>query len=127
MGGPVLTYRVSWVSGGFILGIAALADIIQFFLALTVALSFLGDIVTLVAGGIIWLFFLFRGVSPMRGKRSLGRFMGFFVTAVIELIPMLDALPALSLNTWYNIVSSRAEDRESFKRQQEQYVREMAA
>jgi hypothetical protein len=60
------------------------------------------------------------GVSFMRGKKSMGRMVGFLVTSVIEFIPILDALPTLSIDTWYNIVSSRAEDRQLFKEQQEQ-------
>lgn len=124
---PVLAYRISWVSGGIILGIAVLADLVQFFLALTVVFSFVSDIVAVVAGAIIWLFLLASGVSFMRGKKSFGRLGGFLVTAVIELIPILDALPTLSLDTWYNIVSSRSEDRLAFKEQQEQYAQEMAS
>lgn len=124
---PRLTYRVPWATGGIILGIAILADLLQVLLALTVALSFLGDIVTFVAGGIIWLFLMFSGVSFLRGKKSTSRLIGFLVTAVIELIPIVDALPTLTLDTWYNIVSSRSEDRLLFKQQQEQYAKQMAA
>lgn len=124
---PVLRYRVPWSTGGIILGIAVLADLAQVLLALTVALSFLGDIVTVIAEGIIWIFLMFSGVSFMRGKKSTGRLVWFLVTTVIELIPILDALPTLSLDTWYNIVSSRSEDRLLFKQQQEQYARSVAA
>lgn len=124
---PVLRYRISWVSGGIILGIAAVADLLQIILALTVFLAILGDVVTFIAGAIIWLFLMFNGVSFLRGKKSTGRFIWFFVTAVIELIPVLDALPTLSFDTWYNIISSRSEDRLAFKQQQEQYAKEMAA
>lgn len=124
---PRLTYRVPWATGGIILGIAILADLLQVLLALTVALSFLGDVVTFVAGGIIWLFLMFSRVSFLRGKKSTGRLIWFLVTAVIELIPILDALPTLSLDTWYNIISSRSEDRLLFKQQQEQYAKHSAA
>lgn len=124
---PVLRYRVPWTTGGIILGIAVLADLVEFLFALIVALSFFSDIVTVIAEGIIWLFLAFSRVSFLRGKKSTGRLIWFLVTTVIKLIPVLNGLPALSPDTWYNIVSSRSEDRLLFKQQQEQYAKHRAA
>ena len=113
-------YRIGWVSALLVVGVAIVADLLQVVLALTVVLSPAGDFVAVIGEGMIFIYFIFRGVKFIRGKGAGGRMAGLVVTSVIELIPIVDALPTITLFTLYTIHSSRKEDREAFKLKQEQ-------
>jgi len=120
-------YRIGWLAGGLMLGLAVVADLLQILFTLVVVLAPASDIVTIIAeGGIVFYFFI-RGVHFLKGKGSTGRIVGLIVTSVIEMIPFLDALPTLTFDTWYNIHSSRKADREEYKEKQEQLAAETAA
>ena len=113
-------YRIGWISASLMLSIAIIADLLQILFTITVILAIAGDIVTVVAEGFIISYFLLRGVHFLKGKLSLGRILFFLVTLIIELVPILDALPLLTADTIYNIYSSRKEDRLAFTEKQAQ-------
>lgn len=120
-------YRIGWMSAGFILGVAVVADLLQVLFTLLVVFAPASIIVTVVAEGIIFFYFWVCGVHFMRGKRSLGRILGFLLTTMIEMVPFLDGLPTLTADTFYNIHSARKEDRELHKEKQEQAAAMAAA
>lgn len=115
MGEPQLTYKVSWVGGSLVAAFALIGDLLQVLLSLTVVLSLGGDIIAAIVEGIAVFYFAICGVPFMKGKRSFGRLGAWLITTVIELVPLLDALPTLTLGVIFTIYSSRKEDREAFE------------
>lgn len=122
---PKLEYRIGWVSGSLVLSIAVIADLLQALLSLTLVLSLGDTIVTVAAEGMITVYFNIKRVGFFRGKKALGRVLGLVFTSIIELVPLLDALPTLTADTIYNIYSARSEDRMLFKEAQDRWVAQM--
>lgn len=122
---PKLEYRIGWVSGGLVISVAVIGDLLQVLLSLTLVLSPGDDIVTVAAEGFITLYLNFKRVSFFRGKRALGRVLGLIFTWIIELVPIVDALPTLTADAIYNIHSARSEDRTMFKEAHERWVAQM--
>lgn len=102
------------------ISVAVLGDLLQILLTLTVFLAVADDIVTIISEGFIAVWFFFRGVRYFGGKRSLQKAVTMFVMTVVELVPVLNAIPTLTIGTIAIIRASRAEDREEFKERQEQ-------
>jgi hypothetical protein len=112
---PQLTYRISWLTGSLIVSIAVVADLAQVLFSLTAFLAPASDIATVLAEGFIFVFFFFRGVRFLSGKKALSRTLSFFGETVIEMVPFVDALPLLTLATIYQIHTARAEDTLDFQ------------
>lgn len=103
-------YRVSMVSAGFMVAFAFFADIFQVLLTLTGVLIVVSGIVAFIVGGGISLWLRICGVSFMDGKKGVQKFLTILSTSVVELIPLLDALPTLTIGTIILIRTARAED-----------------
>ncbi|MDB4991943.1 MAG: hypothetical protein JWL75_188 [Parcubacteria group bacterium] len=106
-----VTYRIPTTLAWFMGGICVIADGLQLILDLTGALAPGTFLVTIFDEGIISAIFLWRGVTYTSGKKALPKLLTLFGMNVIELIPILNALPTLTIGVVLIIRSSRAEDR----------------
>ncbi len=105
-----MTYRVSGVVAGLMVAVAILSDGLQFLLTLTI----IGSVVAMVLSALVWvsfaLWFALLGVSyfdrgaAMRGLILIG-------SVIVELVPLINALPATTLGVVALILHARAEDR----------------
>jgi len=112
-----VTYRIGTVQACFMVGIAIIGDLLQFLLSLTGILAIGADVVTFLTESILGIWFMISGVGFMSGKKATSKFLNVIGTTVIELIPIVDALPTLTIGTILLIRASRAEDRETVNRQ----------
>ena len=80
------TERISYTTGGFLIGVAVLVDILDFILAL----GFFGFIIDAPATLFFGIAFSHVGVSMMDGDRVLK----FLSTSLIEAVPIFDDFPA---------------------------------
>ncbi len=86
------------------IAIAVLIDGVQALLALTVFASILGSFITFVAGFGFWLWFTILGVKYDSKKALTG--LG---SVVAELVPLLNALPAMTAGVVITIILDRLE------------------
>lgn len=105
-----MTYRISTVVAGLMIGVALLIDGLQFLLTLTV----IGSVVAMVLSAFAWitfvLWFALQGVSYFdRGAAVRGLIL--ISSIIVELIPLINALPATTLGVAALILHSRIEDR----------------
>lgn len=105
-----MNYRIHTITAGLMIGVAVLADGIQFLLTLTV----IGSIVAMFVSAFVWIVFLIWfalcGVSYFdRGGATRGLIM--LTSAITELIPFINAVPAITLGVVALIIHSRIEDR----------------
>jgi len=117
-----VTYRIGMVQACFMVGVAVIADLLQVLLDLTGILAIASDIVTFLAESVLGIWFMINGVQFTSGKRALSKFLTAFGTTIIELVPIIDALPTLTIGTIFIIHASRKEDREKTKEAQERAV-----
>lgn len=107
-------YRIGNVALGFMLAFAAAFDALQFLFTLAPfigqALSIFLDIVWVI-GFSLWCLLL--RVNFFSGRKIGVKVMSLAGTAIIELLPFIQALPALTLGTLGVAVASRMEDREN--------------
>lgn len=103
------THRISLVTATALLLVAAAFWGIQAFLDAFVVTSIVAALVGLIADVTFFLWFMFLGVSykGKRGGLKLGSMIG---AAIIEVIPFLDAIPALIAGVAIVIVQTRMED-----------------
>ena len=105
-----MTHRISTVSAGLMIGVAVLIDGIQFLLTLTV----IGSLVSMLLSVFVWvaflLWFALQGVSYFdKGAATRGFILIFSV--IVELVPMINALPATTLGVVALVIHTRMEDR----------------
>ena len=117
-----ITYRIGMIQACFMVGLCVIADLVQVLLDLTGILAIASDIVTFIAEGTLGIWFMINGVQFTSGKRAVSKFLTVFGTTIIELIPIVDALPTLTIGTIFLIHASRKEDREKFKDAQKRAV-----
>lgn len=104
-------YRISKTTGALMIGTALLIDTFEFFLT-ALAIGAIANWATWVVSWIIFpMWFLIKGASYTKNKK-LG--MGALVGMAIGLIPIINALPELTLVIWLNIMAVRKEDEEKF-------------
>ncbi len=109
-----IRYRITGVTGCFMIAIAVLLDLLQILFTITLIFALAADLVTFIAAGIFGLWFLILGVSYTGGSRGMMKFMTAILSSVTELVPVIDAMPALTIGIATIILASRAEDREQF-------------
>ncbi len=109
-------YRISWTTGGFMIGLAALIDILQFLSVFLNAVPGLGIMVgfylTLLGYCIFSLWFALNNVSFSSGRRAVSKLLTTLTSAVAEFIPFVSALPMTSINVAVVTLLARSEDRE---------------
>lgn len=104
--------RIPPITGFLMLGLAIIFDGLQFILNLTVFLSILATAVALIGWGILWLWLKFRHVTFSNNTIRMATVM---LSPLIELVPFINMLPALTFGTWITIWSVRREDKKRNK------------
>jgi hypothetical protein len=102
-------YRIGGVTAGLMIGTAIAFDAVQGLLTLTVVGSLLSFLVTIVAGIIFALWFMFNGVSIF-GQNAAKKALISLSSFVVELVPLIDALPAITFGVVALIAQARTED-----------------
>ena len=102
-------HTIGNVTAGFMITVALLMDGVQFLLTLSVLLVPLSWLVTFFSIILFWLWFVLSGVkySGTNGGKRLLIMLG---TAVAELVPFINALPAITAGVIGTIVQTRLED-----------------
>lgn len=98
-------YRIEWLEGGMMIGVATIYDALQAFLTFIIIGFLVNWIITIWAWLTFYFWFKFRGVSFL-GTKSVSLNGG----ALIELIPGLNALPAWTAAVIILIIMTRSED-----------------
>lgn len=119
-----ITYRVSFVTAFFMLALAAIIDLIQFLLNLTVILIPLTWLFTALAAITFAIWFLIVGVSYFSGKRAGLKMVASVGSVVAEFVPVINALPAVTTGVVLVIIVSRIEDWERAKEERKKRARE---
>ncbi|MBI2100643.1 MAG: hypothetical protein HYT47_01320 [Candidatus Vogelbacteria bacterium] len=110
MGGGKIQYRIPVWESSLMIAVAVIYDLVQ--IALTWLLGWLGLgfigawLMTLWAGLTFGLWFTLKGASIMNGRRAAS----FGLGAIIEAIPLLNALPGWTVSTIISLSVTRAED-----------------
>lgn len=110
--------RVGNLSAGFIVGLAIIFDLIQILVSFLHVIPFVGNAIAVVVAWfvavvallIFGLWFWWLGVNYFTGKRAGLKLLAVFGTFVIELVPLVDALPAITAGVVLVIIASRVED-----------------
>jgi hypothetical protein len=106
-----IQYRISWITGGFMLVFGGILDGIQLFFTVTGFLIPASYIATYLYITVLPLWFYILSV-PLFGGRSAGlKMASAFGGAVVELVPVMDAVPAMTASIAGVIIASRMEDR----------------
>ena len=103
--------RISRTVAGLMVGTAALVDSGQFVLNLIPVLGqFMGLMMSFIAfiGFVLW--FALMGVNFIAGRRAGMKMMAAFGTTIVELVPLVQALPAMSMGVAITIIASWLED-----------------
>lgn len=105
--------RIGNVSAGLMVGIAFfILDPTQILITFVPALGWiLSMFVGFIAVCLYGIWFLVLGINPFKGRLAGVRIASIFAGFVIEMIPILDALPMITASVTGIIVSSRIEDR----------------
>lgn len=98
------------VTAGIMIAFALIADGLQFLFTLSVVLIPLSLLLTFFTstGFILWFFIL----GAYRGKGAEKRVLISAISSIIELVPIINAIPAVTAGVIVNIVLSRAKDLE---------------
>lgn len=103
--------RVGTIAAFFMLATAITFDALQFFLTF---IPFLGVVInifiTVLAAMIFWLWFLLLGVSYFSGKKMGLKLAAAMGGLIVELVPIIDALPAITVGVTVVIIATRLED-----------------
>lgn len=101
-------HKIGNVTAGFMLLLALVADGLQFLLTLSVLLLPLSLLVTFLCsvGFILWFFIL----GAYSGKGAEKKVLTSLVSMVAEIIPVINAVPAITAGVAINIALSRLDD-----------------
>lgn len=99
---------ISNVTAGIMIGIALIVDGIQFLLTLSVLLLPLTFLLSFLAaaGFGVWFFLL----GAYSGKGAEKRVLTSLVSAIAEFLPVINAIPAVTLGVVINIALSKVKD-----------------
>lgn len=115
-------YRISSTAGWFMMSVAIVIDVFQVGFQLFHFLPFAGSMVAFLGamglasvGGLVFFFwFHMIGVSQIESQvKNPGT---TFVLLGIEMMPLLNIVPALSIKVFVEIINSRKEDRREKKK-----------
>lgn len=119
-------YRISWITGGFILALTLIVDGVQILLTVTLIGSVISMVMGALMGFVLWLIFILHGVkySGTGGFKKAGTLA---ISVLVEFIPFADMLPAITTGALLTILETRKEDRAAFEQaRQEQAARARA-
>lgn len=118
--------RVGNFSAGLLICIAVFFDVVQFLLSFLHVVPVAGNalafvlvlFVTVIAYISLGLWFAMLGVNYFTGKRAALKVLTVLASLGIELIPLVDALPAITAGTVVMVLVSRLEDATGLKAKQ---------
>lgn len=113
-----MTYRVSNLVWGIMLAMTIIGDGLQFILLFAGVGVVVDTFIEVAVMGPIYLWLALLGVSFIDGKKRGSKFASVIATSVIELIPVLDALPGMTIGLIALVHSSRQEDKLVYEEQQ---------
>jgi hypothetical protein len=116
-----VSYRINNVTFGLILASTAIVDLVGFLLALTVIGSIAGTFIGVLAGILLWITFMIHGVK-YSGTAGLKKVAATFGTMVLEMIPMINALPMVTTGAVIVVLQSRIEDKAKAKEDEEKRI-----
>lgn len=109
--------RISLITGGLIVALAGVTDLLQGLLTLTVVGSIVSMFLGVVVGVALWLIFTLHGVK-YSGTGAMKKIGASFGTMVLEMVPFIDALPLVTTGAVIIILQTRKEDVEEAKKQE---------
>ncbi len=112
--------RVGNVSAGLLILVAVIMDGLQFLFSFFHMLPWIGNaiafvvtlVIGLVASGMFWLFFkmIDPSIEYFGGRQAAVKLVAAFGTIVAEVIPLINALPAITAGVITMIIALRIED-----------------
>ncbi len=105
--------KISTLNAIWIISIAVICDCLQFLLTLGVISSIFNILITIIAWTIFAVWFFLLGINYFKGKKAMSKVLSVFGSLIVELIPILDALPTLTIGVVGIIWSSRKEEAEA--------------
>jgi hypothetical protein len=103
--------KISNITAFFMITVALLLDLLQFLLTLLVLTSPIAELVTFLALCIFGVWFAIMRVNYFSGRKVGMKVASAFGSAVVELVPILDAVPGITLGVAGVIVATRIEER----------------
>ena len=100
--------RITKIMAFCMICVALSIDGFQAFLTLFVVGAAISPIITACAQIIFACWFLMLGVNFTKGNKKILSLVG---SSIVEFIPVIDVLPAITVFVVYNIVITRAEDK----------------
>jgi hypothetical protein len=105
-------YRIGVIAMFFMLAMAVIVDGLQFVLQFIPGVGqVIAWLLAFVTGGFYFMWFHLLGVGYMSGKLAPVKLGGILVGSVIELVPIINALPTLTPTVLTLILASRIEDK----------------
>lgn len=105
------SYRITWVVGGFMLALAIVLDLLQTFFTLSVFLILGTFMVSFMYFAIFGTWLAIIKVPPLGGRYTGTKLASMLVGTVVELVPVINALPAMTISILVIILVTRHEDR----------------
>ncbi len=103
--------RIGFVATSLLLVVALTLDALQFLLlfipGLDVVFDFFIGVIAIIVFG-VW--FAILGVNYFSGDRTGAKLLSMVGSSVVELVPLLDALPGITLGVWGIIYAVQKED-----------------
>jgi hypothetical protein len=100
--------RITKIMAFCMICVAFFIDLIQIILTFFVIGAFISPVITACADVLFICWFWILGVNFTKGSKKILSLLG---SSVLELIPAVDTLPAITGFVVYNIVITRAEDK----------------
>ena len=112
-------YRISTMTWIFMTSVAVVFDLLQILVTLlAVVLAPLAVLTIPITGAalcIFWLWFMINGVSYLSGNKMGLKLTSALSSSIVELVPVLSALPGVTIGVTGVIIASRIEDAEKAK------------
>jgi hypothetical protein len=110
-----VSYRIGGVTVAFMLALALVLDLVQILLTLTGVGALLAWLVTAVGTTAFGIWFLLMRVNYFSGRKAAQKMAATLAGVVAEFVPVINALPAMTISVIAVVLLSRAEDRERLK------------
>ncbi len=103
--------RIGFVATLLLLVVAFILDALQFLLLFIPGLNVVFEfLITVIALAVFGIWFLILGVNYFSGDRTGAKVISMLSSSVVELVPLLDALPGITLGVWGIISATKKED-----------------
>lgn len=111
MAEAVTPHKISNITAGFMIMLALLFDLLQFLLTIFVVTALLAELVTFFALCVYGVWFAIMRVNYFSGNKTGLKAASAFGSAVLELVPVLDGLPGITMGVIGVIAGTRLEEK----------------